>query len=98
MANINDNTTKLYYALEKEMRLLSPAHRQGERKPNKQIEKTRRVHPGDTDNDPELLGVFDLLFQSYVLYDTALIPEIIEVDGDEEILLEAGEDEEMLLD
>jgi hypothetical protein len=77
---------------------LLPAHRQGERNPKKQIEKVRRVHSGDGDDDPELLEVFDLAIHSYVLYGTASNPEMIEVNEDEEILLEIIEDEEMSLD
>lgn len=63
-----------------------------------QVERIRRVHSDETDNDPDLTELFDLAADSYVPYGTASYSKMIEVDEDEEMLLEVREDERMLLD
>jgi hypothetical protein len=61
------------------------------------VQKARRVHSGDTDNRAELFEVFDLATNGYVPYGTALDPEMIEVDEDDEMLLQVEDGEMMLL-
>ena len=45
---------------------------------------------GNTDSYPNLLELFDVADHSYVPYGTALKPEMIEVEEDEEMLLKVG--------
>lgn len=75
-----------------------PPFRQGDTKPKEQTEKIRRVHQGHADNDLGLFRVFDRAADSHVPHGTAFSPKMVEVEEDEEMLLEAEEGEQMLMD